>query len=131
MTRLLFLPILFISSVAMVGCEGAKTTGKVTFDGALVDNGTIVFIPSDGKGASVSAPIKNGDFAIAVPGGSYKVSVTAEKMMQSSSTIKGAPDEMRNYIPARYQGSSSELTATVDGKPLTFDLKPDADKKKK
>ncbi|WP_020472586.1 hypothetical protein [Zavarzinella formosa] len=137
LSRLLFFPVLLAAIGLTAGCDGggSKVTGKVTFDGNPIENGSIVFVEAGGKGRPEGAPIKNGEYSITVPHGSYKVQVTAEKMttVKSLPTTGGgktASEEMRNYIPARYQGEKTELTATVDGKPVNFDLKSDASGKK-
>jgi hypothetical protein len=116
----------------MAGCGGSPVTGKVTFDGTPVESGNILFAPTDGKSPQVSAAIKNGEYTAIVPSGTYKVSITAEKLMPSVSTAKGSPDEMRNYIPTKYSGGGTELSATVGGSnsPINFDLTGDASKKK-
>ena len=69
-----------------------------------------------------------------MPAGSYKVQVSAEKLVTVVSTNKNAPkeEEMRNYLPNRYTGSGTELTASVgkSSDPVNFDLKSDAPKSK-
>src|SRR5262245_51458423 len=55
-----------------VGCGGGKTTvsGKVTYNGAPVESGTISFRPADGKGQVFAARITDGAYDIpeAMPG---------------------------------------------------------------
>lgn len=135
LSRKLLIPTLFAAIIAVAGCDsgGTKVTGKVTFDDAPLESGSILFVDATGTRGTTGTDIHNGDFSLTLPSGSYKVQITAQKMtaVKSLPTTGGAKtpsEEMRNYIPARYHGDKSELTATVDGKPLSFDLKSDAKK---
>ena len=49
---------LFVLAASGCGAGTAKVTGKVTLDGAPVENGTILFTPKDGKGQSATGVIK-------------------------------------------------------------------------
>mgnify|MGYP002382610913 CR=1 FL=1 len=133
MTQFRLLPCFFIACLVFTGCESKTTvTGKVTFDGTPIETGSIVFTVASGSGVPVTGEIKNGDYSLAVPNGSYKVQVMASKKFMSNPTNKSeAPvEEFRDMIPARYKGLNTELTATVDGKPINFDLKSETPKKK-
>jgi hypothetical protein len=104
------------------GPERAAVKGSVSFDGAPVEDGSIVFLPATGtKGPSSGGTIHNGAYEITtasgpVPG-KYRVEIRA---MRSTGTkvVKGAGGategpssggevtEMKMYIPVRYNAES-------------------------
>ena len=65
------------------GCGGpdqAALKGKVTLDGAPVENGSITFYSTGPDGGKAAAPIQNGEYAVptdrALKPGTYKVEVS-------------------------------------------------------
>jgi hypothetical protein len=49
-----------------VGCGDATViSGTVTYEGQLVDNGAITFLPVDGRGPSAGGPIVKGNYRVA------------------------------------------------------------------
>jgi hypothetical protein len=57
---------MLLALACAVGCgEKATTvTGKVTYNGTPIENGTIAFTPSDGMGQAFAARIENGVYTI-------------------------------------------------------------------
>lgn len=116
---------LFLSlSIALVGCDGAKAhqvSGTVTFDGEPVKEGHIAFLPNGGGGS-----ITDGRYSISTPPGSFKVEINASKLQKlppGQVGMDGAKEEVREYIPERYN-SKTELKADVSGSTtLDFTLK--------
>jgi hypothetical protein len=55
-----------LSLVILVGCDNgrAAVTGKVTYQGQPVENGSINFEPIDGKGGTAGGSIQNGTFQL-------------------------------------------------------------------
>ncbi len=121
------------------GCGDAgrvAVAGKVLFNGAPLESGTITFIPMSGtESPSAGAPISDGSFT--VPGdkgplpGKFRVEIksprkTGKKVNVSVPTAqKGvALEETVEAIPPKYN-RDSELKADIQpgAPPLEFDLK--------
>ena len=121
----LFLPVLLLSA----GCGGGKSSvsGTVTFDGKPLPEGQIAFVPASGKDKGANATIKDGAYSLQVPSGDYAVQVTASKKMPlpaGKTGMFGAKEEVRQYIPERYN-AKTELKAKVPASgSLDFALKP-------
>ena len=115
------------------GCGGGFATidGNVTFDGQPVEQGAIVFEPTDRMGAVAGATIQNGKYRIGADSkmapGSKTVRITA--MRATGKKIKTGPpapedtlvDEILPYIPARYN-EKSQLTLQVVPGPAKHDF---------
>jgi hypothetical protein len=91
--------------------------GTVTVDGTPVDEGSITFTPADGQGQTAGGPIKAGKYAVRVPPGRMKVSISAPKAI-GKKKLYNTPNSPEGTIwkeglPARY----NELTE------LTFEVK--------
>jgi hypothetical protein len=120
----------------LTGCGseggGVAVTGKVTFEGQPIEEGSIQFVPQTGtEGPSAGASIKEGTYSIPresgpVPG-SYRVEINAyrtvrpktAKEMQPMLFGQEAPPGVvqteaikENIIPKRYN-VASDLTAKV------------------
>lgn len=112
--KFLILVTLF-ASVFLLGCGEAKdpvykVTGKVTYDGAPVENGSIVFDPVDGKGMSAMAGITNGEITGEVPEGEKILRINATRTLDKKDQY-GEPIT-ESYIPAKYN-LKSDLKETV------------------
>lgn len=121
--------------------EGVAVTGKVSFDGAPVEEGTVTLVPLGGAGATVTAPIKGGVFrttrADGPAPGRHRVEIRAFAAPSSAASAKAkakaeaavntvmfgkAPAEFGaspesaaprvNVAPERYN-ARSELTAEI------------------
>jgi hypothetical protein len=104
-----------------VGCggggPGATVEGSVTLDGQPVQNGTISFVPADGKTASAGGKIADGKYSVAVPPGPKRVEIAASKVVGQRPAYAGDPnspmiDITESIIPPRYN-AQSELTFEV------------------
>jgi len=94
-------------SFLLAGCgeatkvPDAAVSGAVTFNGQPITNGSVIFNPEDGKGASAESPIADGKYAIGkLFSGRKKVSVQGFKG-QAGSTGEplfgaGAPGAARS-----------------------------------
>jgi len=132
--------------LALVGCGGEKgpqrasIRGKVTFDGAPVGRGMIVFLPADGNGPSSGAEIKEGAYTIPEStgpvAGAHRVEITATRE-GGSQTVEGiggaaaggpsgaytGPSAVM-YIPAAYNRESTlKQEIKLGDNELNFDLK--------
>ncbi|WP_020475133.1 hypothetical protein [Zavarzinella formosa] len=123
---LLIISITFFALLA--GCgndQQASVSGKVTYEGQLVESGTISFIPTDkNKGQTAGATITNGSYQIEgnnlpLPG-NYRVEITSrqktgKKIPAGSPSPPGVMiDETIEGIPAKFNKNST----------LQQDLKP-------
>jgi hypothetical protein len=120
--RLLLLAIVCCCLLPLSGCGDASSTalhGTVTFDGAPVTNGSIVFLPATGEGPKAAAAIEEGKYTIPAdvglkPGG-YRVEVswhrpTGRKVPSADPGIM--MDETKEAVPAKFN-SDSTLTAEL------------------
>ncbi len=126
--------VLAVSSIATIGCGPAdkfpryQVSGKVTFNGQPIEEGTITF--ADPATVQVnSGPLgSGGTYSTELPPGSFKVSV-APPLVETKGTGDSPPDfvpKKVNNIPKKYWvQESSGLTADVakDKRTFDFDLK--------
>ena len=115
-SRLCCGPFLLIVVVALAGCGGSsrssyQVAGTVTFDGEKVERGAIVFTPLDNTTHAGAAQIVNGDYAVELPPGTYRVEITANR---EHPTKRDRLDMslIEQYIPANYN-TDSQLSLEV------------------
>ena len=113
--------------LALAGCgpTSYSASGTVTFDGEPIPEGHIAFVP-EGSGTGGGGPITNGSYSATVPAGKMKVLITASKMHKlppGQKGMYGKSEEIRAYIPSKYN-SKTELTVDITGRTSRdFDLK--------
>ena len=112
------------------GLDRIPVSGKVTYKGVAVKNGTIVFGPS-GAGTPGTATITDGDYSVekGLPAGTYVVVVNAVKEnlidLPPVEAQKKAQDNLA--VPKKYtEAKTSDLKLTVNAgdssKVADFDL---------
>ena len=123
----LLLPLL----LTFAGCGDGRVTvkGSVTFDDQPVEEGTIVFEPADGAGATAGGEIKGGKYALVgdsrVQPGKKIVRITGVR--KTGRKLESGPpsppgtmvDEVERYIPPKYNRQSTltcEVTASGSNK---------------
>ena len=126
--------ILLLSLLTGCGSGRSPVAGEITFDGKPVQEGTIVFEPTDRQGPATGGKIVDGKYALTgkaapLPGKKTvrisAVQKTGRKMESRFATPKNMIDEVELYIPKIYN-TNSTLTCEVspDGsKTINFDLK--------
>lgn len=128
------LAILSFVAAGLAGCGGsqAKLTGQVTLDNEPLAEGSILLIPTDGKGTAAGGAIKDGKFSLTgaqAPGvGNYKVEIRASK--KSGGKVQkamGQPGEMVDeFVEAVAPHFNSQTTLRVDvkrgGAPVKFEV---------
>jgi hypothetical protein len=119
--RIIGIPLLLLVPF-VTGCGGdglASAHGRVTCDGNAVEDGTIRFLPVDGKGPTAAIPIHDGSYEVRVAVGSKRVEIDGRKKVGTRLASKGnnsSPmvDDFRQYLPEKYN-VKSELTAEIHG----------------
>ncbi|HEV3142386.1 MAG TPA: hypothetical protein VGZ47_00715 [Gemmataceae bacterium] len=122
--------IVFLALFVGAGCNSStkgRIHGKVTLDGQPVANGSIAFIPTDGKSPTAGAVIKDGIYTAEVPLGAMRVEIHYPKAvgkrklydMPDSPTV----DITEEQLPPKYN-VQSQLTETITAKSseINFDL---------
>jgi len=119
-----------LAMLLLAGC-GPKTyeiTGQVKMDGQPVPEGHIAFSSDEGVGGNGGGPITNGQYKALVTAGKTKVRITASKLTplaEGEENPYGHKEEMRSYIPNKYNASTT-LEANITGPAnLDYDLKSD------
>ena len=117
--------------VLAAGCESnmATVTGEVTYEGQAVGDGTITFLPADGKGQPASGKIVNGQYTVEnLTPGPKVIQVVAVKAVP----FARSSEEMAQRAAAnRRRGDGSGLIDPADvipsnaqGNNATVDIKP-------
>jgi hypothetical protein len=112
----------FAAAVALVmGCAGegdyGEVYGTVSYDGKLIEEGQIKFVPADGKGPSAGGVIKDGKYtATKVPVGNTKVSISGSKVV-GKKKVYDTPNSPEmpltaELLPTKYN-DKSDLTFEV------------------
>jgi hypothetical protein len=125
--------ILGLLAASAAGCSDAGprpvvVRGTVTFDGAPLERGDIVFEPSTpGPHGASAGTIEAGKFAFPASAGAMTVRIRATRPAAPGSKLLGPSGQPvpENFIPPRYN-RKSELTADVkaDGpNEFVFELK--------
>ena len=124
-----------VAAVIICGCGTGdknpryKVTGKVTYQGQPVGEGTVTFENPDAGQVNSSPLDSGGTYALDLPAGAYKVSV-APPLVETKGTSDSPPDlipKKVNNIPKKYwiqetAGLSAEVAK--DKRTADFDLKP-------
>ncbi len=132
---------LYVGSLLSIGCQQKnEVTGKVTYNGELVEKGSIAFRPTGPGGRSFGAPIENGTYKVieAQPGSWTAVIVGVKKInfsMSSDEAVKKANEanvpkhlaghvsEAADYIPEDAEGNSKTVEINSGSQTLDFDVK--------
>jgi len=118
--------------VVQFGCTGDKAavvTGKVTFNGEVVETGAIRFVPAEGDGPVAGAMIEGGIFtARKVHVGKNQVFITSPRgtgVMVKSWDAPDAPvgEEVVERIPKKFNSESELFYDVTKGRQMkNFDL---------
>ncbi|NLT16807.1 MAG: hypothetical protein GXY11_04190 [Clostridiales bacterium] len=130
----------FLSAVAGCGGSPAVVSGTVTYDGQPVGDGSILFQPVDGKGASCGGPITGGRYQVETTPGKKLVEIIAVKKIQygrrspeeearlfREAAARGDRSgiiESADAIPRNAQGNNVEVEIEPGNQTKDFDLKP-------
>ena len=113
----------------LVGCGGdsvVRVAGTVSVNGTPVQQGTIRFLPADGRGPSAEAVIQEGRYRLELPPGNKKVAIMGFKIV--GELFPWGPDapsspQLEPVVPPQF---NSRTTLTVDlqsdDEAIDFDL---------
>ena len=109
--------ILALAAVALFdGCsQGPKlypVSGTVTYEGAPVADGDLLFLPADTTIAPEPATIKDGKYTLKAREGKKRVEIRASKILPGGAKGAGGEPVPEEYLPRKYN-SDSTLTAEV------------------
>lgn len=132
MRRASWLVLLGIAAFAVPGCGGSgpqkyKVSGTVTFDGANVKEGRILFVPKDGKGPADGGEIVDGKYTLECTAGKKRVEIRATTKSKVPHKMPKGMDmpgpDMVELIPAKYNSKTTlEAEVTTDPDNNTFDF---------
>ena len=116
MRHVLGLFLLALTVVGLSGCgpSGPKrypVSGVVNFDGKPLQEGHIVLMPADGKGAPDAGPITDGKFSFEALPGTKKVEITASREEGEIDPVMGQV-KRKQYIAPRFNVETT-LEATI------------------
>ena len=117
-----------VLGLALAGCGGGATatvSGSVDFDGHPVANGSISFLPEDGKGPVAGGTISGGRYHVDhVPPGRKIVQIIGAKKTDSPVTH----EEMAAEAKARFQHGGGErpgmIPTNAEGNNVVVDAPP-------
>jgi hypothetical protein len=127
--------VVLVGVTSLIGCSSSSTgpktypvSGRVTFAGAPVERGTILFRALSGDGRGYSGEISAGGYEVAVEAGEMRVEITASRAVPGkfSEANPGEREPVYEmYVPAKFN-TDSTLRATVapGARSFTFDLVP-------
>jgi hypothetical protein len=120
--------------VAITGCardELLDVSGRVSFDGTPVQDGTISFRPSDGAGPTAGGLVVDGHYALRVAPGTKRVEIQEYKHVGMQRAVESDPTSpivprTKAILPEKYNAKTT-LTFDVRGSTDTadFDLRSD------
>lgn len=125
---------------AVAGCsgepagEGVAVTGKVSFDGAPVEEGTVTLVPLGGAGATVTASIQGGVFrttrADGPSPGKYRVEIRAFASPSGAVSAKAKAKAkaavntvMFGKAPAEFGASPESATPRINIAPERYNAR--------
>lgn len=120
--------LLCLAALFLAGCGGSKeadVTGTVEWAGKPVTQGVIDFEPTDGKGSTVSAEVRDGKYTAVVPCGKKIIRVYAFEVVGTRKVYE-TPDSpvmdvQRQIIPEKWNAQSVLEYEVTDDK-QTFDF---------
>ena len=121
---LIFLLSLSVVLLTFAGCGKEKlykVSGTVTYQGELIPDGSISFVPSDPKLSPQGAPIRDGKYTAQVRKGTMTVRITGSKPDPNEKMYDGTP-VWTDFVPEKYS-TQSTLTVEIKGNQTeNFDL---------
>ncbi|QDU76019.1 hypothetical protein Pan97_30640 [Bremerella volcania] len=133
-SKLTSLILFMLAATLSCGCQSGDSgppkysvSGKVSYQGKPVEDGTIIFVPTTtGGGGQVGLPITNGTFQGEITAGAKRVMIEASRPGPPVTNDLGEVHQSQDwYIPVKYN-EASELTYEVlpqENVEVNFELK--------
>ncbi|QDT65166.1 hypothetical protein [Calycomorphotria hydatis] len=128
------LPILIILCACGTNGDGPErvvVSGKVTYNGNVVEQGEIWFLPIGNQGVpQAGAPIINGQYSVknkgGVPLGKFQIKITGNQPVKDYEVVvDGGPEDipLEQYLPKRFN-EETELETIIEstGSPIEMDF---------
>lgn len=116
----LWLASFFVAAMLLAGCGAPEgdVRGTVKYDGKLIEDGSIRFEAVDGKSKTTGGNIKAGQYAVRVPVGEMKVTISGAKGTGTKKKLYENKDEYvelkGELLPEKYSDSQkTELRLSV------------------
>jgi hypothetical protein len=119
----LYLAAWFLAGCGSAGPSTCEVTGTVTWNGAPLADGDILFEPADGKGVPGAGKIAGGQFRLRTTPGKKKVQIHATRDTGKIDPVMQSPVR-EPFIPERYNARTTltrDITAGGDNH-FVFDL---------
>ena len=121
---LLFLLTICALTLTLSSCGKEKlytVSGTVTYQGELIPDGSISFVPGNPKLSPQGATIRDGKYTAQVRKGTMTVKITGSRIDPKQKMLDGSPF-WTDFVPEKY-GSQSTLTVEITGDQTeNFDL---------
>ncbi|MBM4095503.1 MAG: hypothetical protein FJ261_01865 [Planctomycetes bacterium] len=106
--------IVLMAAMVAIGCGSDAPThpvkGRVTLDGAPLENGSIRFSPT-GEASPAGGEIKNGEYSLMAPPGESKVEITSTKVIGQRKAYNTPDSPMvditKEVVPEKYNARST------------------------
>jgi len=117
-------------TVTLLGCgpgggelSTLPVTGQVTFNGAPLPEGQILFRTTDAEKRGFAGPISGGSYSLQTVPGKMTVEITASRLIPGKfNNDNGTPEPVGEmYIPAEYNSASTLQAEVVSGGSNKFD----------
>ena len=127
--RLATAPLIALLAATSAGCSGDglhSISGSVTLEGQMLENGTIEFLPADGRGPTAGAIIERGRYSVRMAPGPKTVRIHGFKKVGQGPAAPGDPtspmiDVNQQIVPAKYN-THSGLHCEVTSDKLAYDF---------
>jgi hypothetical protein len=115
---------LLVSGCGRSGLATYPVSGKVTYNGAAVPDGSIVFMPLGDHTSADAGKISQGSFAFSAKPGKKRVEIRAVREVGEVIHEMGVKAR-QSYIPAKYNAETTLTAEVVPGEKnqFVFDLK--------
>ena len=122
--------------LCIAGCRRSdgllQITGAVTYDGQPLQNGTISFLPSDGRGPTAAAIIAEGNYSVKVAPGPKHVRIESYKVVGRRHYVPNDPtspmvDIQKQILPECYNTKTNltrEIIPTVGSYAFVLEKSP-------
>jgi hypothetical protein len=117
-----------LASCSRSDSKHGVVSGDVTLDVQPLQTGTIRFAPTDGHSSPAETPIANGKYAVTVPVGESRVSISAPKVTGKhkmyNTPESPTVDVVTELLPAQYNTQSTlTLKVAAGSQQQNYDLK--------